>query len=82
MTTRTLEEILNTPVGQLSDEEIGQLSPKDQAFARMFKAQKAREAACPGHEAVSTGTHEEARRGWHPAKCKHCGKDMSVDSGD
>lgn len=34
------------------------------------------------HERVSTGTREEARRGWHPGKCRHCGKDMSYDSGD
>jgi hypothetical protein len=79
---RTLEEILNTPVGLLTDEEIGQLDPDGQAYARKVKARIAREAACPGHEAVSTGTFEESRRGWHPAKCKHCGKDMSIDSGD
>lgn len=39
------------------------------------------EAACPKHEAVGTGAFGDARRGWHPAKCKHCGADMSVDSG-
>lgn len=28
--------------------------------------------------------HSDARpeRGWHPGHCKHCGLDMSVDSGD
>lgn len=43
---------------------------------------RAAEAACPKHEAVGTGTADQNRRGWHPAHCKHCGKDMSVDSGD
>lgn len=54
---------------------------KDREAAR--REQATREANCPGHEAVSTAPagHDHSR-GWHPAKCKHCGKDMSVDSGD
>lgn len=79
---KTLEEIRNTPVLLLTDDEIAQLDPKSQEWARNCKARKAREDACPGHEAESTGTYEQARRGWHPAKCKHCGIDMSIDSGD
>jgi hypothetical protein len=78
---KTLEEIRRTPVGLLSDDEINMLDADGQTYARKVKANMAAEAACPGHEAVSTGTFEEARRGWHPAKCKHCGIDMSVDSG-
>jgi hypothetical protein len=36
-----------------------------------------------GHEAEAEPVSEYSRmRGWHPAHCKHCGKDMSVDSGD
>lgn len=79
---RTLEEIRNTPVLLLTDDEVAQLDPKSQEWARAAKAQRAREDACPGHEAVSTGTFAQSMRGWHPAKCKHCGIDMSVDSGD
>ncbi|WP_457663964.1 hypothetical protein [Sinorhizobium medicae] len=33
------------------------------------------------HEAVA-GANANPRRGWHPARCKHCGLDMTVDSGD
>ncbi len=79
---KTLDEIRQTPVLLLTDEEIKMLNPQDQAWARNAQAIRARQDRCPGHEAVSTGTHEQSRRGWHPAKCKHCGKDMSVDSGD
>ena len=43
----------------------------------------AREEACPGHEFESTAPAGiDPHRGWHPGRCKHCGKDMSVDSGD
>lgn len=28
------------------------------------------------------GTDARPERGWHPGSCKHCGLDMSVDSGD
>lgn len=79
---RTLAEIERTPVGLLTDEEIGMLDAKGQAYARAFRAQKAREAACPGHERISTATREEANRGRHRGKCRHCGADMSWDSGD
>ena len=79
---RTLEEIRRTPYGQLTDDEIAQLDPEGQAFARRYKARKAREAACPGHERIETATREQANRGWHVGECKHCGKDMSYDSGD
>jgi hypothetical protein len=34
------------------------------------------------HEKVPTGTHYEGMRGWHPGYCKHCGLDLTVDSGD
>jgi hypothetical protein len=79
---KTLEEIRNTPVLLLTPEEIAQLSPESQEWANRCQAQEAREVACPSHEAISESTWEEQRRGWHLAKCKHCGKDMSVDSGD
>lgn len=79
---KTLEEIRKTPVLLLTDDEIGQLSPEGQEWARGAQAKHAREQACPGHEAISTGTFAQSMRGWHPAKCKHCGIDMSVDSGD
>jgi len=79
---RTLEEIRRTPVLQLTDEEIALLDPESQEWARRCKAQHAREVACPGHEPEATGTREMARRGYHPARCKHCGKDMTIDSGD
>lgn len=79
---KTLEEILRTPVGLLSAEEINQLDPDAQAFARRFQERKAREAACPGHERIETATREQAKRGNHIGECKHCGKDMSWDSGD
>lgn len=79
---KTLEEIRRTPVLLLSDEEIAQLDTDGQAFARMCKARRAREEACTGHERVSTATREQTRYGNHRGECKHCGKDMSWDSGD
>jgi hypothetical protein len=79
---RAPDEILNTPVGLLTDEEISTLSPAGQEYARRVKANRAREAACPGHEKLGTGTDGDGLRGWHPGHCKHCGIDMSVDSGD
>jgi hypothetical protein len=36
---------------------------------------------CPGHEATDESTREGRLTGWHPARCKHCGADMSCDSG-
>lgn len=79
---RTLEEIRNTPVGLLSEEDIAQLDPVAQHWARKFKERKEREASCPGHERVEIATREQANRGDHRGKCKHCGKDMSWDSSD
>ncbi len=81
MTARTLDEVRRTPAGDLTEAEIGMLDADGQAYARRFRAQRAREEACPGHERVGTGTHDEYRRGWHSGKCKHCGMDMSRDSG-
>lgn len=51
-------------------------------FARVVAWRKARYDACPGHAMVNTSTDDENRRGWHKGHCKHCGKDMSYDSGD
>lgn len=79
---RTLEEIRKTPVGLLTDDEIGMLDPEGQVWARDWKAHRARQDACPGHERIETATREQANRGWHVGECKHCGKDMSYDSGD
>lgn len=75
---KTFEEIQNTPVLLLTSEEIDQLDPKYQIWARNCQAIHARETACPKHEPIGTST----QRGWHSLKCKHCGKDMSYDSGD
>jgi hypothetical protein len=80
--TRRDEEIRHTPVLLLTEGEINMLDPDSQAWARRCQANAKAETECPGHEPIGTGTRDEARRGWHPAKCKHCGKDMSVDSGD
>lgn len=77
---RTLEEIRRTPVGLLTEDEILMLDPESQAFARRSLAQKTREAACP--ERIETATREQANRGWHVGECKHCGIDMTYDSGD
>lgn len=79
---RTAEEARNTPVLLLTEEEIGLLSPAGQKYARQAREQRKREDACPGHEPVGEGTREQSMRGWHPAHCKHCGMDMSIDSGD
>jgi len=79
---RTLEEIRRTPAGLLAEDEIVQLDHAGQAYVRAFQARKAKEAACPGHERVVTATREQANRGNHRGECKHCGKDMSYDSGD
>lgn len=79
---KTLEEVRRTPVGLLSEAEIGLLDPEGQAFARAYQQRRANEVACPGHERVETASREEANRGWHRGQCKHCGKDMTYDSGD
>ena len=79
---RSIEEIRRTPAGLLTEEEISQCDPEFQTYARAYQARKAKEAACPGHERIETATREEANRGWHRGECKHCGKDMSYDSGD
>lgn len=79
---RTLEEIRRTPVLLLTDEEIATLNAEDQEFARMCKTRRAAEEACPGHERISTATLEQTHYGNHRGECKHCGKDMSWDSGD
>lgn len=66
----------------MTDEELAQLGPDALEREHKRRAQAEREASCQ-HEAISTAPagHDHSR-GWHPAKCKHCGKDMSVDSGD
>ena len=69
-------------MGLLTVEEILLLDPAGQEYAWKFRTQKAREAACPGHERIETATREQANRGWHVGECKHCGKDMTYDSGD
>jgi hypothetical protein len=79
---RTIDEIRRTPAGLLTEEEIGLLDPESQQFVRQFQTRKARESACPGHERISTATREQTNRGDHRGACKHCGKDMSYDSGD
>ena len=79
---RALEEIRRTPAGLLSEDEITQLDTDGQAFVRRYQERKAREAACPKHERIETATREQANRGDHRGECKHCGKDMSYDSGD
>ena len=80
--TRTPEEIRRTPVGLLSEAEISTLDAAGQAYAKRYLARKAREAACPGHDRIETATREQANRGNHLGECRHCGKDMSYDSGD
>jgi hypothetical protein len=34
------------------------------------------------HDVEDTGTHDGKMRGWHPAHCRKCGLDLSVDSSD
>jgi hypothetical protein len=34
------------------------------------------------HEKTEEGHSPNHGRGWHPGHCKHCGMDMTVDSGD
>lgn len=79
---RTGDEISRTPAGLLTEEEINTLDAAGQEYARNFQARVAREAACPGHERIETASLEESRRGWHRGECKHCGKNMTYDSGD
>jgi len=79
--TRTLAEIQRTPVLALTEEEIAMLDADGQQYARRCRAQHARETACPGHEPISMATTLDERRGYHPARCRHCGMDMSRDSG-
>lgn len=75
---KPLDEINKTPVLLLTPEEIEQLDPEGQEWARRAQAQHAKEQACPKHEPVGHST----MTGWHSYRCKHCGKDMSWDSGD
>lgn len=78
---RTLAEVIRTPVLLLTEADIAMLDPVGQAWARQAQANHARELACPGHKRVSTATQDERNRGDHRAKCRHCGMDMSRDSG-
>lgn len=55
--------------------------PHEQWVAKVAE-RKAAEAGCHGHQAEDRGTADEHRRGWHHLRCKHCGMDMSYDSGD
>lgn len=75
---KTLDEIRNTPVLLLTPDEIEQLEPDSQAWARECQSARAREDACPKHEPAGTSS----QHGWHNLCCRHCGKDMSYDSGD
>jgi hypothetical protein len=75
---KSLEEIRNTPVLLLTAEEIDQLDPNSQVWAHNCQALHRAELACPKHEPIGTST----RSGWHSYRCKHCGMDMSYDSGD
>jgi hypothetical protein len=34
------------------------------------------------HEKTEEGHRPNQGRGWHPGHCKHCGMDLTVDSGD
>jgi hypothetical protein len=79
---RTIEEINRTPVGLLTDDEVAMLDPASQEWARKWKARRVREDACPGHERIETATLRQQMYGNHIGECKHCGKDMSYDSGD
>ncbi len=71
-------KIRNTPVLLLTAEEIDQLSPDGRLWAREAQAKRAKELACPKHEPTGTST----QNGYHSLRCKHCGMDMSYDSGD
>lgn len=75
---KTLEQIRKTPVLLLTSEEIDQLDPNSRDWARAAQAQHAKEKACPGHDRESLG---DTQSGWHPGRCRHCGMDMSYDSG-
>ncbi|MER8925826.1 hypothetical protein [Mesorhizobium sp. M0859] len=77
-----IARVRRTPVGLLTEDEIGLLDPDGQIFARRYQARVAREEACPGHERISIATREQSNRGDHRGECKHCGKDMSWNSGD
>lgn len=46
----------------------------------VHKPRVVRFAICKHEKVASAGANP--RRGWHPGACKHCGLDMTVDSGD
>jgi hypothetical protein len=77
-----LKRFRRTGVLALTEDEILLLDADGQAFARKCQARRKAEDNCPGHERVSTATREQENRGNHRGECKHCGKDMSLDSGD
>lgn len=69
---------------KMTDDELNELGPESLEREHKRRAQVQREKDCPGHEFESAPEAAlfDPRRGWHPGHCKHCGKDMSVDSGD
>lgn len=79
---KTLEEICKTPIMLLSEAEIVRLDLPTQVWIRLSLTRHAKEEACPKHEMLYTSTASQSRIGWHQGRCKHCGKDMSYDSGD
>lgn len=76
---RTLEQIRNLPMDQLTTDECC-LLPYDEWRAKADE-RRAKEAACAKHEMISTSTWDQSRRGDHRGHCKHCGMNMSYDSG-
>lgn len=76
---RTREELENVSLRDMTMKEIGSLDYE--TWRRKADEARAKEAACT-HERVSTASEDMRRRGDHRGHCKHCGMDMSVDSGD
>ena len=81
---RTLEEIHTAnpswPVDRDGDRSIA--SRWARPLPGPIEAKKAKWDACPNHERIETATREQSNRGDHRGHCKHCGMDMSYDSGD
>ena len=65
--------------GGLTGEGVVLYSEGWESGMEKFKA--ATFAICK-HEKTEEGHMPNHQRGWHPGHCKHCGLDMSVDSGD
>lgn len=76
-TKRTLDEIYDTPVLWLNEDEIERLDEQSQVWVRRLQAMRRRHNNCRRHERVLISS----KNGWLSGKCRRCGMDMSYQGG-